>query len=56
MGFVMWDPTVTVISAVIASLTPIAARRAVFYMPASFWVLVLVVISVATTQSIIMSA
>ena len=56
MGFVMWDPTITVISSVIASLTLIAAMRVVFCLSALSWASALVMISIATTQSVVLAA
>ena len=56
MGFVMWAPTITVVYAAIASLKPIAARLAVFFLSVSSWASVFVLISGATTQSILLVA
>ena len=55
IGFVMWAPTMTVISAAIAPLTTIAVRQAVFCLYASSWALALVVISGVTTQSVVLA-
>ena len=52
----MWDPTITLISAAIASLNPIASRWAVFCLSVLSWSSALVVISDATTQSIVLAA
>ena len=51
MRVVMWAPKITMISSAITSLTSISVRQAVFCMYASSWVLDLVMISGATTQS-----
>ena len=56
MEFVMWAPTIAMISAAISSLTPIAARRAVFCLSASPWALELVTIYGVTTQSVMLTA